>query len=238
MRITLSARWMTKNHHRSDSVRSRRRARGALVLWLCVALLVPAAAAGEDASAAPDPSKRYVFYLHGKIVEDAGRRPTHPRWGVYEYDAIVRALAAEGAIVISEVRAKGTRVDAYADKVRGQIEALLAAGVPAPQVAVVGFSKGGVIAQRIAARLDADVRYVLLAGCFDAGAGGAPLHGRLLSIREQSDHLARSCKPLVERMHGGPARGSEITIDVGGEHGAFYRPQRAWLEPLLRFLRG
>src|SRR6186713_172794 len=52
----------------------------------------------------PDPAGRYVIYLHGRIIEDQGRRPTSPVWGVYEYDQILARLATDGATVVSEQR--------------------------------------------------------------------------------------------------------------------------------------
>ncbi len=41
----------------------------------------------------PDPGVRWVFYLHGRIIEEAGPRPTHPELGVYEYEEILENLA-------------------------------------------------------------------------------------------------------------------------------------------------
>jgi hypothetical protein len=52
----------------------------------------------------PDARARYVIYLHGRIIEDQGRRPTHPTWGTYEYQQILDRLAAGGLIVVSEQR--------------------------------------------------------------------------------------------------------------------------------------
>ncbi len=48
---------------------------------------------GEILSDVPqkvDARARYLFYLHGKIVEQ-DRRPTSPQYGVYEYDQILAA---------------------------------------------------------------------------------------------------------------------------------------------------
>ena len=65
----------------------------------------------------PNPAARYLIYLHGSIIQTQGRRPTHPDYGVYEYDEILDALAARGFQVISEARPAGTKVPAYAEKV-------------------------------------------------------------------------------------------------------------------------
>ena len=108
-------------------------------------------------------------------------------------------------------------------------------GVPAAHIAVVGFSKGGAIVQLISARLDIpDLRYVLLAACPGPGQGPQKLHGRVLSIRERSDSVS-SCAPLFERSKAS-ATTSERVIAIGGGHGAFYRPQDAWLVPVFDFV--
>jgi len=183
----------------------------------------------------PDPNRRYLFYLHGRIIEDKGRRPTHPRWGVYEYDQVLEALAATGAVVISEQRPPKTRPAAYARRVSAQVRRLLAAGVAPQRVGVVGFSKGGWIAHLISARLKAPIRYVMLAMCPGPRQPTRPLHGHVLSIRERSDGLSRSCDAIFSASPRAIEK-RELLIDIGGGHGAFYRPHDAWLAPLTAFL--
>ncbi|MEW5801191.1 MAG: hypothetical protein AB1847_03705 [bacterium] len=73
---------------------------------------------------------RYLFYLHGKIIEDRGIRPTDPKFGVYEYEEILDALEEKGFTVISEARKKDTDPEQYAAKIVGQIHSLLDAGAP------------------------------------------------------------------------------------------------------------
>ena len=67
----------------------------------------------------------YLFYLHGRIIEDAGPTPTHPKFGLYDYPAIVEALGSRGATVVSEVRKSGTEMDQYARKTIENIEKLI-----------------------------------------------------------------------------------------------------------------
>ena len=189
----------------------------------------------QSPPATPDPGARYLFYLHGAIIEDAGRRPRHPRFGIYEYDAVLDALRASGAIVISERRAHGTEVRAYAEKIRAQVQQLLDDGVPASQIAIVGFSKGGFITQWISAALNEPaLRYVLLGACPGSARAAPRMHGRVLSIIERSDSVP-SCHALF--AHSTLRDGREIEIAIGGQHGAFYKPNPAWLRPLLDFVR-
>ena len=39
-----------------------------------------------------DPSRQYMFYLHGKIIEDQGLNAVSPEYGPYEYEAILEKL--------------------------------------------------------------------------------------------------------------------------------------------------
>ena len=61
-----------------------------------------------------DPTKHYLFYLHGKIIEDQGIPAVSPDYGEYEYQAILEKLGSYGFVVISEQRAKNTDSMAYA----------------------------------------------------------------------------------------------------------------------------
>jgi len=187
---------------------------------------------------APDPGARYLIYLHGRIVEEQGRRPTHPTYGVYEYDKILQALAGRGAVVISEQRPAQTDVDKFAARVVDQVRRLVAAGVPPEHVTVAGFSKGGGIAIRASAFLkDPRVNFVFLAACGDGGFEGADVvvQGRILSIFEANDEIGRSCRNLFAKP-GVNGERSEVEVHVGDHHGTFFRVHEEWLDPLLRWV--
>jgi hypothetical protein len=185
-----------------------------------------------------DASARYLIYLHGRIIEDKGPRPTDSRWGIYEYQHILEELAHDRAIVISEQRPPNTDVDRYADHVVDQVSQLLNAGVPPQRVTVVGFSKGGGIAIRTAARLqNPRVNFVLLAACGDGdfSASDLKMSGRILSLYEASDDIGRSCASLFATP-GATGERAETRIAIGGGHGAFYRPHSEWLTPLRHWI--
>lgn len=185
----------------------------------------------------PDPSLRYVIYLHGQIIEAGDRRPTSPQFGVYEYDEILNELGGPGTQVISEQRAPNTGIDAFAHKTAEQVQSLLDHGVPPTHVAVVGFSKGGRIAIGVSSILREPITYVFLAAC-NTGVFNDERYevsGRVLSIHEESDDIGISCEPLIERS---PAiiEARELLISTGERHGAFYRPRPEWLRPTLRWI--
>ena len=210
---------------------------------LAILLLLPAAALATGAvlSTLPkpiDPKGDYLLYLHGRILEEEGPRPTSPRFGVYEYREILDTFAGRGFTVVSEVRPKGTDVAAYAKKVAGQVRALRAAGVPPERIAVVGFSKGGGITLAAAAELrdQPKVHFVSLAGC--AGGRKLDLPQPILSLRDSVDDLSASCgESFSADPPPGPHEHREITLHVGKGHGTFYRPDSAWVEPVVAWLQ-
>lgn len=186
----------------------------------------------------PDSAGRYLFYLHGRIVEDQGASAMSPEYGPYEYSAIVRELADSGFTVISEVRAANTDAEVYADSAAAQIRRLLDGGVQARNITVIGASKGAVIAMLVSSRLRATIRYVLMANCneYIFRMFSLQLHGDVLSIHEASDPLGQTCGALFEQS---PALGErrEIRLETGLGHGFIFRPLEAWVRPALAWAR-
>jgi hypothetical protein len=188
---------------------------------------------------APDRSLRYVVYLHGHIVEEQGPKAVSPEFGPYELDAIHRALAQPGTAVIGEVRPKGSDTQASARKVAGGIRKLLAAGVPADHITVVGASQGAVIAMLVSTALpEPKLRYVLMGNCnaWVPRNFQVDLHGEILSIYEASDDVGQSCQPLFEQSRR-LGRRQEIKLETGLRHGYLYRALPAWVEPAVSWIK-
>jgi len=216
---------------------------------LCL-VMVATACGAEDPTAAEsspqvfsevpaviDPDARYLVYLHGAIIETQGVQPTHPRFGVYEYQEILEVLAGHGFIVISEARPAGTDGTAYAATVADQVRALITGRVPPEHITVVGFSKGGGIAITTSSMLaNGRLNFVFMGACrpwLDSRPEIVP-RGRLLALREASDDLVGTCEGLFARSAGESDR-EEITVTLGGGHGAFYRPRAEWIEPVVEW---
>jgi hypothetical protein len=179
-----------------------------------------------------------IFYLHGRIIEDEGPRPVHERFGLYDYPAIVDALGADGATVVSEVRESGTKAHEYARLVVERIEGMIANGTPAQDITVVGFSKGGSIAIMASHYLERpDVNFVFVAACADwiSSAPQLMVSGNIFSIYEESDALAGSCASLASRNKN-LSSFTELETSSGREHGAFYLPREEWVGPLLAWM--
>ncbi|HEX8633821.1 MAG TPA: alpha/beta hydrolase [Pyrinomonadaceae bacterium] len=208
-----------------------------------VAASVPAS--GEQAGISKDvPGKidaraRYLFYLHGRIVEDKGIRPMSEQHGVYEYEKILETFKEAGFMVISEARAKGTDVGQYAAKVAGQVSALLKAGVSPRHITVVGASKGSMIAMHVSSLLkEREVNFVLIAGCGEQTLKNPELdlNGRVLSIYDASDAGAGTCEKLLARS-GGLNRRDEVKLNLKLGHGFIYRPLKEWVAPTVEWAK-
>jgi hypothetical protein len=183
----------------------------------------------------------YIYYLHGKIVEDQGRNAVSERFGPYEYDRIVSALGQTGADVVSEVRKTNTDSRSYATQVAAEIRQLKQSGVPSRNITVVGASKGAAITLEISHLLNDDgISYVLLAICapslleYWARQEICPA-GRVLSIFDVSDESVGSCNALVDRCRATVAGYREIELDLGLSHGILYQPYDEWVTPVLEW---
>ncbi len=188
----------------------------------------------------PDVRKRYLFYLHGLIIEEAGIRPKSEEHGYYEYQRIVDALAWEGFTVISEAREQGTKVRPYAEKVATQINHLLEKKVPAQNITVVGASKGGIIGAYVSTMLRIkEINYVFLAGLFEKCLQDERLvlYGKVLSIHDQADKLPITPEMYFQRSKGA-GQFKAMVLDLGVGHGLIYKPYREWIEPLLDWVTG
>lgn len=195
-----------------------------------------AGAVHKDAPGSVDPNAKYLFYMHGAVIEHGG-----PQARTYNYSGILKALAARGFEVIGEERSQ-VRSEEYAEKVAGQVKQLLDAGVPAKNITVAGHSKGGMIAMFVMVMIrNPEIAYVNFAGCGKPGGGlavysrfaenrAAKARGRFLSAYDKNDQIAGSCKEAMEKMVN--ATVMERVLDNGRGHELFYNPSAEWLDIL------
>lgn len=177
----------------------------------------------------------YVFFYHGAIAEGTQKNPVSEKYGEYDFSGLKQALDSEDYYLIADIREKNISVKAHAEKLAEAVSGLLHKGIPAENISLVGFSRGGGIVATAAGLIDnKDIRYVLLASCPRA-VSWPPFRGRLLSLYEKDDSLAGSCAFVTE---GTPKvdEFKEIELESGLGHGEFYRPQERWLEPVQNWL--
>lgn len=209
------------------------------------AFLIFALSVTSPLAAGGDPLEpRHVIYLHGRIVQaQQNVRPEHPEYGHYEFDAIKKAFRDRGFEVTAEMRPRDATVDDFANRVVKQVRALIASGVRAERITVVGASMGSAIALRTAARLqNRQVRFAVLGPCLStdiaavaAGEGASP-SGHILAVRDESDVPDSECSPWT----ASPTEdliAREIVIDTGRSHGFLYQPLPEWLEPVVAWAR-
>jgi hypothetical protein len=212
----------------------------AVLLSIVSAVNLSAQAILQEVPEKIDAKAMYLFYLHGRIIEEQGIRPTSEKYGVYEYQEILEALKDKGFIVISEARKKRTPVGGYAQTVSLQISDLLKAGVPPSHITVVGASKGAIIAMQVSTMLgNKEINFVFMAGCSDYvyHRFDTDFHGNILSIYDEKDELAGSCKMFVEKSTG-INKYKEIKLTVGTGHGILYKPLKEWIDPVTKWAKG
>ncbi len=214
-----------------------------IALIITLLLVTPASKADEafleSIPEVVDISKQYLFYLHGAIVERGDLSPTHPKFGLYDMPAIRQALVSEGTVLISDHRAQGTKPMAYAQDLAKDVETLIAAGVPAKNITISGFSKGGMISILTSSILkNSEVNFVFMASCnrwsFENDA--IKVVGRILSLYETTDTIGLSCAPLIAKSPDVTAY-KQIPLSTGKQHGAFYLPTDEWVQPLKEWSR-
>jgi hypothetical protein len=190
-----------------------------------------------------DPTRRYLFYLHGRIIEDQGLPAISPEFGEYQYQEILSVLESYGFAVISEQRPKNADSWEYAQRTAGHVSELLTAGVPPDSITVVGASKGAAIAAVVSALVGKpEVNYVLLGTCHPTlveewKQGGLILSGNVLSIYDfADDEYSGSCEQLFSLAEGkGLNHHDEIVLQVGTGHGILYQPLPEWVLPTIRW---
>ena len=204
-----------------------------------IAVIVPFLADARPTQGAG--SESVVIYLHGRIVQERqDARPRSEDFGHYELDRIRDELRSGGARLISDIRPRKVTSETYADKVVTDVRALLAQGVPADRITVVGASMGGAIALLASARLkNPDVRFAVLGVCVaqnDAAfrENGEAIVGRVLAIREESDRFTRGCPSWA----GAGSASNEIILRTGLDHGFLYRPMKEWVGPVMEWIGG
>jgi hypothetical protein len=215
-----------------------KRLRAFIKTFLPLAFVLVAVSPISYASAAG----KYLFYLHGKIIEDQGiLRPRSEKFGYYEYEKILATFRNRGFTVRSEIRPPDTEVRAYAEKIAEEIRRLLRDGVPPQQITVVGASKGGVIAIFTSALLqNQGINFVFLASCYGSALKnlqdmGTQVSGNILSIYDSVDDTGCGpCQGFFTSASGKKlGRTEEIVLHMGLGHGLLYRSFSEWVEPVI-----
>lgn len=215
-----------------------------LLKLICTLLLITNFCCGQSINTSiPEEinkSGRYMFYLHGRIVEEQGKHATHPILGTYEYLAILDSLSKKGFNVISEVRPKNTDEKLYADKVITQIDSLIKSGISPKNIFVFGASKGAYISLWISAKAkNKNLNFIVMGTCSDETSNDFKdpkynLYGNFLSIYETSDSFSTSCFKMLSNQKC--VKGfSEIKLTMNNGHAFLFKPYEQWLNPMIKW---
>ena len=187
-------------------------------------------------------AQKYVFYLHGKILEDQGPNASNEAFGKYEYENILAGFREEHFVVLSECRKPNTDVKEYAHKIVLQIDSLLKAGALPGNITVVGASKGAAIAMCVSTYLNnPKVNFVFMSSCNDYVLTSFPdiaFSGNILSIYEKSDQGNQSCDKMKNKSARSMPHYKELEINTGLQHGYLYKPISEWMTPVVKWANG
>ena len=103
----------------------------------------------------------------------------------------------------------------------------------------MGFSRGAFITGLTSDKLsDLAVNTIILAGCgrlVSKSHTDIKVYGNVLSMYEKTDR-ANTCKALKAKSTNIKSF-TEIEINTGLSHGAFYRPIPEWIKPVKKWIK-
>lgn len=185
-------------------------------------------------------ARHYLFYIHDNIVDAGNVSPTHPEYGTYEYEEIVNRLATEGFSVVSYPRVKGAHPYLYAQETAKQINRLVAAGVSATHISIVGAGSGGTIAVLICTILkNPNLNVVVLGTCTEAYntfwiQNNETLCGNVLSMYHTGSTATASCRPFLEACSKNlVSQYREIALDEESQPGFYFKASLDWVVPTI-----
>ena len=59
---------------------------------------------------------------------------------------------------------------------------------------------------------------------------------RIIQTRMSGNVVARTCEPRFDPARAKSGAQKEVVLDIGGEHGAFYRPDPRWMDPVMAWV--
>lgn len=183
-------------------------------------------------------NRKYIYYLHGRIIEIQGKHAVSDIYGKYEFDSIVSALRDSKHIVFAEVRSENVDYLEYAKKVSKEIDSIVKLGVKPKDITVIGASKGAIIASNISNINLNPINYVFLAGNneYQEKNNQWKFHGQVLCIYDLSDSIAGGNYNYWKNNENYTIKFEQIELKTNLGHGFLYKPLNAWLEPTKKWI--
>lgn len=182
--------------------------------------------------------KKYIYYLHGRIIEIQGKNAVSEEYGIYEFDSIVNIFRDSNSIVIAEVRGENVGYVQYANKVSKEIDSLVKLGIKSKDITVIGASKGAIIASNISSINSNPINYVFLAGNNDyqEELNDWKFHGQVLCFYDDSDTIAGKNYDYWKNKPNYTTKFEQIKINKKLGHGFLYKPYKDWVEPTKKWI--
>ena len=189
-----------------------------------------------------DNSKKYIFFLHNAFLETHELNEEHPEYGRAEYSEILQRFKDNNFNVISEKRTTSVDVADYAMTVVEQIEELIANGIDAINITVIGTSKGGYIAQYVSTIANNPKLNFVFIGCFrESDIQNIPdinWCGKILNIYEKSDPAGNSGLSRKETSSCQIENYEDLELNTGLRHGFLFKALDAWMQPAMDWADG
>lgn len=181
---------------------------------------------------------KYIYYLHGRIIEIQGKNAISDEYGKYEFDSIVNSLSDLGHKVIAEVRTENVDYIEYANKISSEIDSLVKLGVKPTDITVIGASKGAIIASNISNINQNPINYVFLAGNnkYQEENNNWKFHGQVLCIYDLSDSIAGSNYDFWKSNENYTTKFEQLELKTNLGHGFLYKPLKDWIEPTRKWI--
>lgn len=182
--------------------------------------------------------KKYVYYLHGRIIEIQGKNAVSEEFGNYEFDNIVEALKDSNSVVIAEIRTENVDYLQYATKVSKEIDSIINLGIKSKDITVIGASKGAIIASNISSINSNPINYIFLAGNNDYQEkhNDWKFHGQVLCFYDDSDSIAGKNYDYWKNKPNFTTKFEQIKIDKKLGHGFLYKPYKEWIETSKKWI--
>jgi hypothetical protein len=182
--------------------------------------------------------KKYIYYLHGRIIEIQGKNAVSEVYGKYEFDSIVNALRDSNTEVIAEIRTENVDFLQYANKISKEIDSLVKLGIKSKDITVIGASKGAIIASNISNINTNPINYIFLAGNNDYQEehNDWKFHGQVLCFYDESDTIAGKNYDFWKNKSNFITKFEQIKIDKKLGHGFLYKPYKDWVEPTKKWI--
>ena len=182
--------------------------------------------------------KKYIYYLHGRIVEIQGKDAVSEEYGKYEFDSIVKALSAVNHIIIAEIRTENVDYLDYANKVSKEIDNLIKEGINPTDITVIGASKGAIIASHISNINLNPINYIFLAGNneYQEKNNYWTFHGQVLCFYDLSDSIAGGNYDYWKNKENYTTKFEQIELKTKLGHGFLYKPLNSWIEPTRKWI--